>query len=278
VVKVNGVTKTIVSDYTISATGLITFGSAPANGHAITVTGEFDVPVRFDIGQGEPLPISVNEANIVQIDRFTLREVIGTAELCLMRDYNITPTAVRLFLARLVKITRLDGVVLRIAEAETSITVAGDTFTPLPGCTISAVRHIINGEMPSMEIKFAHSVGGVIDTEDLNSGAWDGAVVVAYLIDRNSLSTLGDALFTGTIQPLTIDPIGGAGSFDIRGLAAQAESIIQTYQPMCRTDLFSPLCQLVKTDFDQTGTVGTIIDRFNVTIAGLAVTSGGRLV
>jgi uncharacterized protein (TIGR02217 family) len=81
VVKVNGVTKTLTSDYTISATGLITFGSAPANGHAITVTGEFDVPVRFDIGQGEPLPISVNEVNLVQIDRFTLREVIGTAEL-----------------------------------------------------------------------------------------------------------------------------------------------------------------------------------------------------
>lgn len=81
VVKVNGITKTLSSDYTISATGLITFASAPTNGHAITLTGEFDVPVRFDIGQGEPIPISINESNIAQIEPFAIREVIGTAEL-----------------------------------------------------------------------------------------------------------------------------------------------------------------------------------------------------
>lgn len=81
VVKVNNVTKTIVSDYTIGSTGIITFTSAPANGHDITVTGEFDVPVRFDIGAGDPLPISVNEANLAQIESFSIREVIGTAEL-----------------------------------------------------------------------------------------------------------------------------------------------------------------------------------------------------
>lgn len=32
-------------DYT---TGLVTFGSAPITGHALTWTGQFDVPVRFD--------------------------------------------------------------------------------------------------------------------------------------------------------------------------------------------------------------------------------------
>lgn len=81
VVKVNGVTQTLTTHYTIDPTGDITFLSAPTNGHAITVTGEFDVPVRFDLGPDEPLPISINEAHIAQIDRFSLREVIGTAEL-----------------------------------------------------------------------------------------------------------------------------------------------------------------------------------------------------
>lgn len=81
VVKVNGVTQTLTTHYSISSTGLITFVSAPTNGHAITVTGEFDVPVRFNIGQGEPLPISINENNIAQIEPFSIREVIGTAEL-----------------------------------------------------------------------------------------------------------------------------------------------------------------------------------------------------
>ena len=81
VVKVNNVTKTLTTDYTIGATGIITFVSAPANGHTIKVTGEFDVPVRFDVGPGDPLPISVNEVNIAQINSFSIREVIGTAEL-----------------------------------------------------------------------------------------------------------------------------------------------------------------------------------------------------
>lgn len=77
VVKVNGVTKTLTTDYTIGLTGLITFTSPPANGHLITVTGEFDVPVRFNTPK---LELVVNEANNVQINSLPIREVIGTAE------------------------------------------------------------------------------------------------------------------------------------------------------------------------------------------------------
>jgi len=187
-----------------------------------------------------------------------------------MRSYPIALTGTTLFPARLVKITRLDGEVLRIADADESITVSAQTFTPLPGCEVSAVKHILNGDMPSMQIKFAHSVGGVVDTAELNDGFWDGAAVSVYVVNRASLSTLGDALFTGTIDTVLLDPVGSAGSFDIRGLAAQAEAFIQTYQPMCRTDLFSSLCQLDPADFDHVGTVGTILDRFNFTVAGLA--------
>lgn len=81
VVKVNGVTQTLTTHYTIGSTGIITFLSAPANGHAITVTGEFDIPVRFDLGPDEPLPMVINEAGLAQIEPFPIREVIGTAEL-----------------------------------------------------------------------------------------------------------------------------------------------------------------------------------------------------
>lgn len=173
------------------------------------------------------------------------------------------------FPIRIVKITRLDGVVLRIAECEEAITISAQTYTPLPGCVISSVKHIINGEMPSMEIMFAHAVGGVLDTGKLNTGFWDGAAVVVYVVDRNNLTALGDALFTGVIDTVNVDPIGTSGSFDIRGVAAQAEAFIQTYQPMCRTDLFSSLCQLNAASFAQTGTVDTILDLFNFTVAGL---------
>jgi uncharacterized protein (TIGR02217 family) len=48
VVKVDGVTKTLTTDYTVNSTGLITFVSAPANDAVITVDGEFYVPVAFE--------------------------------------------------------------------------------------------------------------------------------------------------------------------------------------------------------------------------------------
>lgn len=187
-----------------------------------------------------------------------------------MRDYNITMTSRTLFLARVVKITRLDDVILRIAEAETSITASAQTFTPLPGAVISAAKHIINGDIGSMEIRFAHSDGGTLDTAELNTGFWDGATVQMYLVNRASATTLGDPIFTGVIDVVSLDPIGSAGSFDIRGLTAKAEAFIQTFQPMCRTDLFSSLCQLNAASFDHTGTVDTILDRFNFTVAGLS--------
>lgn len=50
-VYVNGVLKTLTTHYTLDATtGTITFtgGNTPPNGHPVTVTCEFDVPVRFD--------------------------------------------------------------------------------------------------------------------------------------------------------------------------------------------------------------------------------------
>lgn len=52
IVKVNGATKTITTHYTVDVdTGLITFtgGNIPTMGQIVSVTCEFDVPVRFDI-------------------------------------------------------------------------------------------------------------------------------------------------------------------------------------------------------------------------------------
>jgi len=186
-----------------------------------------------------------------------------------MRSYNLPLTGTTIFPARLARITRSDGTVLRIAEAETSITVDAQTYVPLPGCEIMGVKHILGGDKPSLQINFSHSDGGVIDTFDLNVGLWDGAEVILYVVDRNNLTTLGDPLFTGSVQPIVLNPIGATGSFDIRGLSAKAESIAQRYSPMCRTDLFSSLCQVDPDAWDHTGTVGTIIDRFNITVAGL---------
>lgn len=49
-VYLNGVLQTLTTHYTLDAnTGIITFVTPPSNGVVVTVTCEFDVPVRFDI-------------------------------------------------------------------------------------------------------------------------------------------------------------------------------------------------------------------------------------
>lgn len=45
---VNGVLKTVTTDYTISALGVVTFTSAPGNGLPLTWTGSYYFPCRFD--------------------------------------------------------------------------------------------------------------------------------------------------------------------------------------------------------------------------------------
>lgn len=72
-VYVNSVLQVLTTDYTVNMnTGLITFTSPPGNGLAITVTCEFDVPVRFDI---DNMPISWEAFQIQSASGITLVEV-----------------------------------------------------------------------------------------------------------------------------------------------------------------------------------------------------------
>lgn len=185
-----------------------------------------------------------------------------------MLTLSFDPRSGNLFVARVLKITRIDGAVLRVAEAEIPITVGSETFNPLPGSIIGSSRKSLGGNEGSLQIEFVHAVDGTLDTADLVSGLYDGATVEMWIVDRTDLSSLGDMFFTGTIQPVIID-IMGSGSFDVRSIVDQSEVVTQTYQPMCRTDLFSILCGLDKTLFARTATVAEIIDDFNFTVSGL---------
>lgn len=184
-------------------------------------------------------------------------------------DLSHTALWTRPLPARLVRFTRLDGVILLIAESETSVTVGAETFLPLAECVIGGVSHSIGGEPSSLEITGAHSAGGVIDSGELKNGFWDGATVEQYLVNRNNLSTLGDRRFRGTIQSIDIDAVRGTFAFDCRGLTAEAESVIQTFMPMCGTDLYSVLCGVDPDAHKQDGTIGTVTDDFTITITGL---------
>jgi uncharacterized protein (TIGR02217 family) len=71
VIAINNVATTA---YTISASGMVTFTTAPASGAQLTWSGEFDVPVRFDTDQ---LPVVLNEADVASMNSIPIKEVIG---------------------------------------------------------------------------------------------------------------------------------------------------------------------------------------------------------
>ncbi len=173
------------------------------------------------------------------------------------------------FPANIGVITRIDGTVIRFGETDISVVVGGDTYVPIPGLQVSGVKHTSNGEMPSCQIVGVYGLGLTFDSEDIAAGLFAGATVQLYKINRLDLSSKG-LLFTGAISNITCDPIAHRFSFDVKGPASSAKIIMtQKRQPMCRTDLFSTLCQVDKTLYDVATTVATVGDTaFTITVTG----------
>ncbi|MEZ0060917.1 putative phage protein (TIGR02218 family) [Bradyrhizobium elkanii] len=188
-----------------------------------------------------------------------------------MKDFSplaITSATVG-FPARICAITRADGTVIRIAESDEPVVVDGDTYSVIPGLKIMGVKHTANGETPSTEIIAVHAVGGIFNTQDIEAGLFDSAVVQIWMIDRLNLSRKG-LLFTGSISDLTYDT-DNLVTFEVRGPSIGAKVVMtRRRSPMCWTDLFSTLCGVDKTSYAVSATVASVIDQFNFTVSGLA--------
>jgi hypothetical protein len=161
-----------------------------------------------------------------------------------MLDLPLTLTDVTHTPARLCTITRTDGTVIRVAEAQTSIVVSGQTYSPVAGFQMSAVKHAIGGESASLQIDVAMTIGGTFDTYAVVDGKFDAATVQVDVVNRASPTTKG-LLFLGLIGPTSFGALHSAVAFDVRGPAVKAKwPFVQTFGPMCRTDLGSDLCRI----------------------------------
>jgi uncharacterized phage protein (TIGR02218 family) len=187
---------------------------------------------------------------------------------------DLTSAAVG-FPARIAVITRRDGAVIRFAESDISITVDGDAYVPVAGLTLSAVKHTSNGEVPSCEINASHSSGGVFDTDDIDIGLFDSALVQVYKVDRLHLTRKG-LEFTGTISDHTYDPNEHSVTFQVKGPSASAKKLItRKRSPMCQTSLFSPLCGVDPTSYAVSTMIATIVDNFTFTVTGSLAQADG---
>lgn len=190
---------------------------------------------------------------------------------------NLSPLALTSaavgFPARACQITRKDGAVYRFAESDVPFTIDGDTFAVGTGLQISAIKHTSNGDMPSCQIATVHSLGGLFDTGDLDTGLFDSADVQIWTVDLKNLSRKG-LLFTGSLANIAYDT-DNLVVFDVKGPASGAGILMtQKRSPMCRTDLFSVLCGADKTAFAVTATIASVVDQHNFTVSGLAQSDG----
>jgi hypothetical protein len=163
-----------------------------------------------------------------------------------MLDLPIDLTVTVLAPARLCTITRLDGEVIRIAEANDPITVVDEalTYSPLAGFQLSAGKWQVGGEAASMQIDAAMSIGGTFDLYEVVDGKFDSADVEVHLVDRANPATKG-LVFSGRIEPVSFGALHNGVSFDVRGHAVKAKwPFSWTFGPMCRTELGSKLCRI----------------------------------
>lgn len=161
-----------------------------------------------------------------------------------MKSLHISLTSFRLRPARLLTITRTDGTIYRLAESQLPVTIGGNTWTPLGGLvTLAAIKHTIDGSVPSTQITAALKTGGPFDSVDIDRGMFKQALVQIYPVDRDD-PVIADPYFTGHIGQTTY----GASqhcAFEVRGATAKAKgNMMEHFQAMCRTDLGSTLCKM----------------------------------
>lgn len=160
-----------------------------------------------------------------------------------MLDLPVDTTARVIRWARLCRITRQDGTIYRIAEAQSSITVGGETFVPVAGLTISAIKHALGISPSSVNLTVALAEGGTFDRNEATDGKFDEALVEVMLVDRTNILTPG-LMFSGRIGP-TVFTDNDDARFDARGHSVKARGpFLPSFGPMCRTDLGSVLCKI----------------------------------
>ena len=112
-------------------------------------------------------------------------------------------------------VTRADGVVLGFTDHDRVLSFEGVTFRPDSGLTPSALVQTTGLSMDNTEVVGALT-GAAITDADVLAGRYDGASVVAWLVDWQNVAARR-VLFRGAIGEVTRS--GGAFRAELRGLS-----------------------------------------------------------
>lgn len=177
------------------------------------------------------------------------------------------------------KITRADGTIYRFTDSPHAIKVreaendAAQTYSPTEALDASARRR--EDELQSINKELRGVISStLIKAADLRAGKFDGATIDEFLVDvRYSWTGYLDhsRYFVKSVafdrEVWTADVDGLTGFLD--------KPVGDVWQPLCRVDLFSTLCGLVATDFDNTtGVVASVQEQRRIVTLTYDVSGG----
>jgi uncharacterized phage protein (TIGR02218 family) len=172
-------------------------------------------------------------------------------------------------ICRLIKITRKNGVVFRLAESQTDLTVDGEAYIRARGFRVSSLPFRLNASNNSAQFEISVVDGGSIDPDDLRNGLFDTAEVVisaaSHLIPANGKIDL----FRGNFGDITLTDAGHV-QVQVLGLMSRANQLlVEHYSPMCRTEFGDARCKVPLGPLTASATVTGILG-FSITISGAA--------
>ena len=160
-------------------------------------------------------------------------------------------------LCHLTRITRSDGVVLRLTDHNADVVFSGNTYTSDDSVLISAITTATNNGMQSTSCNVIFSSTGIYDL-DVVRGLYDNASVTFSIVDYTNTALGEILLMTGIISVFEVTD-KGRGGFEIRGLLTRGEARIgEYYSAECRADLGDTRCGVNLASYQDTGVVSTV--------------------
>lgn len=146
-----------------------------------------------------------------------------------------------LTLATCWRVTRRDGLALRLTDHDRDLTVSGDLYSSRLSYERTAIAAAGDLSVDQSEV-LAILDSATITERDIRAGLWDGAEVRIFVVNWADLSQGMLRRMRGTLGQVSIRD-DGAVRAELRGLAQPLQAPIgNLYQPECRLDLGERKC------------------------------------
>ena len=166
-------------------------------------------------------------------------------------------------LALCVKVTRQDGTVMGFTSHDKDLTISAVTYEASSALDASAFSKKMGTSVDNLEF-IGLLQSDKITADDLRAGLYDGAELVAQLVNWANLSNGVYVLQSGWIGNIVLRD--GTFTCEFRGLtSAYGNQVVELTSPTCRVAKFGDSrCKLTATDYQNDETVEVVTDQHNI--------------